>query len=154
MSTKFSRRSLIAAITGLAAVPLAVRAQYELTPEVVPAPSPQATPPATSGQFHGSPRALWDEPWEVEGKWIRFKCIIIQRLMADKGEAIRVGSVGDFRSLLRVEIPAAGTLWVATDLDLEAIKSRKTVEVEGQYGGLFGPGWIEPVVIAKKLSPA
>lgn len=157
MSRGITRRALIGAIGVGALLPALAHAQYELTPEVVPAPpasTPAATPEAPSEEFRGDLRALWDEPWEVEDKLIRFKCIVIQRLTAAEGKAIRVGVAGSYRTLLRVDIPSSGTMWVASDLSLDPIQRRKTIEVEGVYGGEFGPGWTEPVVIAAKWGPA
>lgn len=151
---ELTRRTFIGLMGTLAIVPLSASAQYELTPEVVPASTPSSTPStapeATLDLFQGDIQALWTEPWEVEGKRVQFKCIVVQRLQAGKGSAIRVGVIGDFKSLLRVDIPAVGSLWVASNLTIESIENRKTIAVEGEYGGVFGPGWTEPVLIANR----
>jgi hypothetical protein len=156
MRYKVTRRKFIGAIGVSVAIPITVNAQYELTPEVVPASlasTPVATPTVPLSEYRGNLQALWDEPWEIEGKLVRFKRIVIQSLQVDEGKAIRVGLAGDYRTLLRVEIPTINTLWVASDIDPDSIKDRRTIEVEGLYGGEFGPGWTEPVVRATKWAP-
>jgi hypothetical protein len=160
MRRRISRRALVGFAAAASIFPLVVKAQYQLTPEVVSIASPRpnasipATPTSTPQAFRGELRAIWDEPWEVEGRTVTFKCIVVQKLIADDGTAIRVGEAGDYQALLRVDIPREGTLWVASNIDPKPLEDRKTIEVQGTYGGVFGPGWTEPVIIANRWGPA
>jgi hypothetical protein len=58
-----------------------------------------------------------------------------------------------FKSLVFVQIPGSGFLFVASNRDLSELRDEHTLEVEGAYGGLHGPGWLEPVIFATSVEP-
>lgn len=159
--TSISRRSLISSVAlgGAAVAVYSLVNAAPLIPTIVPAASPAASPVATPEvpreQYSGDLRAIWDEPWEVEGKLLSFKAVIIQRMIAGKGQEISVSNDEmRFRSLLHVDIPGEGSLFVASDDDLSSLEGVQTIAVEGVYGGMHGPGWLEPLIIATSIEPA
>ena len=117
--------------------------------------TPSATPAANAEPYAGPLAALWDEPWLVEGRLLRFNGVILQRMVAKPGRGIVVGADRRlFRSLLLLEVPSEfRNLFVATNDPLDAIADKNTVHVEGLYGGKHGPGWTEPLIIATAVRP-
>jgi hypothetical protein len=125
------------------------------TPAPISIGTPAATPIGSLEYFTGDIRALWESPWDVEGKLIEFNAIIKGTQIAGSGQGIPVGlDRQPYLAVFYLEVPDAGrALFAATNADLTPLENLHTVHVIGSYAGEHGPGWTEPLVIANLFEP-
>jgi hypothetical protein len=152
-----SRRTAVAGGLATSIVTAAViYAQGDFpTPAPVAIGTPHATPIADLPHYDGDLAALWDTPWDVEGKLLSIDGIIEMRQDAPPGQGIPVGDDGDvYLRVLYLKVPDLSRwVFVATNADLSRIDDLHTAHVEGVYAGLHGPGWKEPLIIANVVEP-
>lgn len=131
-------------------------------PEVTPVVAPKlgATPDVENEDYDGPIGDLWDRPWRTEGKRVIVKGVILNKLVASKGEGFQVGADDiPYRSLIVLSVPDApgrGLVVVATNDDLRSLSKIHTAQITGVYAGEQnvdenGGYWSVPLLVALSI---